>query len=88
MAANKSIIDYGQFSRKKREALLPFLFLLRMMNEVDNNLTPLRRLIMLSGLNSDWVLFGSLGTVAVTVVVLLLWGWKTFLSMEKNLDNE
>lgn len=43
---------------------------------------------MFGGLNNDWVLLGSIGAIAVSTVVLIVWAWKTFLSMEGNGGSE
>ncbi len=37
---------------------------------------------MFGGLNNDFVLWVSLGTIALTLVVLIAWGAKTIRSME------
>jgi len=37
---------------------------------------------MMSGLNSDFVLWISLGGVALSFVAVIAWGWKTFRAME------
>jgi hypothetical protein len=42
---------------------------------------------MFSGLNNDFVLWVSLGSVALSLVALIAWGIKTFLAME-GLDKE
>ncbi|HQR82152.1 MAG TPA: hypothetical protein PK283_04500 [Thiotrichales bacterium] len=42
---------------------------------------------MFGGLNNDFVLWVSLGTIIFTVVVLVAWGIKTVLAME-GLDKE
>ena len=42
---------------------------------------------MFGGLNSDFVLWISLGAVALSAVSLIAWGIKTFLAME-GLDSE
>lgn len=34
-------------------------------------------------LNTDWVLIGSIVTVVVTALVVVVWGWKTFTNMEE-----
>jgi len=37
---------------------------------------------MMGGLNSDFVLWISLGAVALSFVSVVVWGWKTFRAME------
>lgn len=39
---------------------------------------------MFGGLNNDWVLLASVGTIVVSTVVVIAWAWKTFISMESN----
>lgn len=42
---------------------------------------------MMGGLNNDWVLWGSLATIAVTFIVLVAWGFKTFMAMEGKVED-
>lgn len=32
-------------------------------------------------LNNDWVLIGSILTIVITSLVVVIWGWKTFRNM-------
>jgi hypothetical protein len=43
---------------------------------------------MMGGLNSDFVLWISLGAVALSFVSVIAWGWKTFRAMEGMDGNE
>lgn len=43
---------------------------------------------MMSGLNSDFVLWISLAAVALSFVAVVAWGWKTFRAMEGMEGNE
>lgn len=37
-------------------------------------------------LNSDWVLFASLGVVVLSSLFFAIWGWKAFRSMDDKKD--
>lgn len=37
-------------------------------------------------LNTDWVLIASIGTVVVASLVVAIWGWKAFRSMDNSND--